>query len=110
MRGKISLDSKIFEEDPYQAFANQHKVSREIWVKMYHTGYLWRQYTLSELMEYLAILTSQKLKVSPKTIVRWIKRTNAYNKAQSVKKRGAKEASPEFFGADGDFVEESCKK
>ena len=92
----ISLDAPKYNKDPYDEFAKRHDVSREVWVKMYHTGYMWRQYTLSELVEYYKILTQSK-PISSKTITRWIQKTEQYNKVQKAKEKGARLVTNEFF-------------
>lgn len=104
MSHKIYLSHKFFHLDPYKAFAKQHAVGRDIWVKLYHTGYLWRQYSIPEMVEYVQITTKGKLKISSKTITRWIQRTEVYNKAQNALKLGVEVVTPEYFGDNADYV------
>lgn len=94
MQVKISLLQPIYEEDPYKKFAEIHNVKREFWIKMFHTGYMWRNYTIGELQEYAKIYG---LEVSRKTLERWVKRTEDYIKAQKVRQQGVVEVSEEFF-------------
>lgn len=110
MDEKISLSHRLFTTDPYNEFAKQHKVKRSVWVKIYHTGYLWRQYSIQELVDYVAIVTKHELKISPKTITRWIKRTDVYNKAQKAIDMGVENVTLEFFQGDEAYIKKQCLK
>lgn len=92
---KIQLSHKLFAEDPYSAFAAQHNVKPKLWEEMYHKRYLWYQYEIPVLSEYFNLVTGKRL--HERTIRRWIKRTELYNRAQFAKQKGVEEVSPEYF-------------
>jgi hypothetical protein len=94
MSKRISLLKPLYEKDPYNEFSKIHNVDRQFWVRMFHTGYMWRNYSISELKEYALIY---KLDVSTKTLQRWIKRTEDYIKAQKARQQGITTVTEEFF-------------
>lgn len=92
---KISLDHKLFTEDPYNAFAERHGVNKKVWYEMYNKRYLWHGYEIPILAEYFNLVT--KLNLNERTIRRWIKRTELYTHAQRAKQKGVKEVSDYYF-------------
>lgn len=95
MQKSIDLSHRIFNEDPYDKFAEMYEVPREIWVDMYHNRYLWYRYEFDILTEYFKLKTQKE--ISERTIRRWIERTSLYNKAQQAIGLGALEVMPEYF-------------
>lgn len=92
---KISLHHRIFTEDPYVLFAQQHEVSPKIWYEMYNKRYMWYGYEVPILSEYFNLKTGKNL--NERTIRRWIKRTGLYTRAQFARNKGAQEVSADFF-------------
>lgn len=92
---RIPLTHKLFNEDPYKAFATQHEVQPKVWQEMYHKRYIWYGYEVPILAEYFNLVTKKQL--HERTIRRWIKRTEIYNRAQHAIQKGVKEVSPTYF-------------
>lgn len=91
----IQLNHRIFTEDPHKAFATRYNVSPKLWYEIYNTRFMWHQYEIPILCEYFKLKT--QIDVHERTIRRWIKRTQLYNKAQIAKRRGAREVNTDFF-------------
>lgn len=92
---RISLEHKVFTEDPYKAFAKRHDASPKLWYEMYNNRYVWHQYEIPILCEYFKLKT--KMDINDRTIRRWIKRTELYNHAQRAIKKGVKVVSFQYF-------------
>lgn len=92
---KIDLNQKIFQRDPYKEFARRYNVSEKLWVEMYHNRYLWHNYEIPILTEYFTLKTGNK--ICERSIRRWIKRTEVYNKAQKAITMGVRIVTPEYF-------------
>lgn len=92
---RISLAHKLFNDDPYRAFASQHEVTPKLWHEMYNKRYLWHGYDIPILSEYFNLVTKKEL--NERTIRRWIKRTELYNHAQQAIRKGVREVSPSYF-------------
>lgn len=91
----IPLDKKVFTQDPYKAFAERYDCNPKLWYEIYNRRYVWHQYEVPILCEYFKLKT--KLPIDDRTIRRWIKRTQVYNKAQHAIRKGAKQVSYDYF-------------
>lgn len=100
---KIALTHRLFKEDPYIAFAQRHNTTPKMWYEMYNNRYLWHQYEIPILAEYFKLKTN--IEIHERTIRRWIKRTEIYNKAQFAINKGVKEVSHEYFEKYATLIE-----
>ena len=109
---KISLDYYLFNNDPYEAFAERYNQSPKFWVEIFHNRYMWRGYNMTELREIIHILSKlnkKEMNISEKTIRRWIYRTEIYNLAQKIIQKGVRETDTEYFGEHEDYLIKNYK-
>jgi hypothetical protein len=92
---RISLAHQFFTEDPYKAFAKRYDCSPKLWYEIYNQRFIWHQYEIPILCEYFKLKT--KMDINDRTIRRWIKRTQIYNRAQDAIKKGVKDVSYTYF-------------
>ena len=88
------LKSKVFTIDPAIRFGREYNVDAKLWNEM------WRRHTLlgysnSELCEYFQFKTGHRPK--PKSIKRWIIRTEIYCLANHVARMGVRVVQSEYF-------------
>jgi hypothetical protein len=92
---KVELNHRLFNEDPYKAFSKRYNCHPKLWYEIYNQRYVWHQYEVPILCEYFKLKT--KMDINDRTIRRWIKRTEIYNKAQDAIRKGARVVSYSYF-------------
>lgn len=93
--------SKLFTQDPAERFAKEFNVKESVWNELWKR-HMVLEYTPQELCEYLLIKTGKK--TNPRTMSRWVMRSEVYFKANPVVKMGAETVMSEFFGELEGFV------
>jgi len=91
----IQLTHRLFIEDPYKAFAKRYNCQPKLWYEIYNQRFIWHQYEVPILCEYFKLKT--KMNINDRTIRRWIKRTQVYNRAQDAIRNGVKEVKYSYF-------------
>lgn len=91
----IRLDtSKLFTQAPAIRFAKEYDVDPEVWNEMWRRHKI-LEYSLRDLCDFFFLRVGRK--PNPKSINKWIVRTNIYFLAHSVSKRGVRVVDSEFF-------------
>jgi hypothetical protein len=86
--------SKLFTVDPAIRFAKEYNCDVKLWNEMWRRHTL-LQYTNKELCEYFYLKTQRQPK--PKSIRRWIVRTEIYCLANHALRMGARVVQSEYF-------------
>ena len=74
---------------PFESYSKEYNITPERLEKAYRTGYLWRQYDLEELLEYIQILSGTKL--DKRIVKRFIRHADMNEFMLSLQKKGMKE-------------------
>lgn len=100
-------NSKLFTVDPAERFAKECGHSEELWREIWRRHKL-LAYTIEELCDYYHIKT--KKEVRPKSLQRWLWRTEIYHMAYPALKRGARTVVSDYFGEhEWDVIRELTK-
>lgn len=95
MTRKVSINRRLFCEDPRKRFARVFNCHFDVWADAWRR-YKYLDYSIEESREYLIFIL--KKPISRIRMKRWIDRTEAYNKAQVALKKGVKEVQEDYFG------------
>jgi len=74
---------------PFEYYSKEYNITPERLEKAYRTGYLWRQYDLEELIEYIQILSGTKL--DKRIVKRFIRHADMNEFMLTLQKKGIKE-------------------
>ena len=96
--------SDLFTKDPDVRFAKEHRLPRGVWTLLW-SRYKLMDYTIPELCELLDI--KGRKKVTPKTMNRWIWRSEIYSIAHPLIEKGAQVTNTELFR---EYELELCKE
>lgn len=93
-------DSKLFTTDTAIRFAEQYHVSPKLWNRV------WEWHNKGYDLECLAgyILYKTNIKIKPKSVRRWLAKTEIYCRANHVMRMGVRVVSSEYFGVYEEFV------
>ena len=97
----ISLDRRLFKEDPVYRFSRSFKCTPDTWRNVWRKHKI-LDYSEDEAYEYLVFIL--RVNIRKERFKRWVKRTEAYNKAQVAIKKGATQVKKEYFGNLQEFV------
>lgn len=103
----ISLNRRLFKEDPVYRFSRSFKCHPDIWRNVWRKHKI-LDYTEDEAYEYLVFIL--RINIRKERFKRWVKRTEAYNKAQLALNKGAKEVTKDYFGNIQEFVIREIQK
>lgn len=103
----IKIQRRLFQQDPAirfsRVFGHPQQVWRDVWKR-----YKILDYSEEEAREYLMLLIKRNIKRNQFKL--WIKRTEAYNRAQIAIRKGAKEVKSDYFGPVKGFVERELNR
>lgn len=99
--------SKLFTQDPSLRFAKEYGVSPKIWNEIWKR-HLFYEYDSDGICGYFTYKTGRR--ANPRSLKRWIIRTEIYCRAQMVITKGARVVDSEFFGKfEQDLIDELTK-
>lgn len=96
--------SNLFTQEPDNRFAREYGLPRGLWTLLWQR-YKLMEYSIPELCELLDIKAHRKL--SPKTLGRWIWRSEVYSIAHPLMLKGAQLVNSEVFR---EYEMELCKE
>jgi hypothetical protein len=100
-------ESKLFTHDPDKRFAWEYDVPQGLWKEMWRR-YQLLDYTARDLCDLYYVKTGKVM--SPRTVNRWVWRSEVYMMAKPVIEKGAQHVTSEFFGRhEMDVVKELTK-
>jgi len=78
---------------PFESYSKEYDITPEILEKAYRTGYLWREYDIEELLEYIHILAG--IKLEKRIVKRFIRHSDTNEYILTLMKGGMKECDIE---------------
>lgn len=74
--------------NPFEVYSEERDISQDILEKLYRTGYLWRDYDIPELQDYLLILTKHQRQFDEETMKSFIRHSEAQEQILKLEMMG----------------------